>query len=187
MSKACKKLHEELSNRRKFCPSYKRGKLKKELDDNAVNNGIYIVFDKNEKTHGAKGRIVYVGINKKSGRLIERVCNHFSRQSADHLLRKKIGECFSSTGNKKKQKVSDYIEENLSFAVIEVKDTKKRKNLEKRIISTIAACNECTPSLPRASWLGLHRPGIGLWNDEGLKEKPLSEKEVDNFLKKHKK
>ena len=186
MSAACKKLHEGLSAHKRFYPSYERGKLKKELDTHKFKNGIYIVFDKNEEAHDGD-RIVYVGINKKSGRLTERLCNHFSRQSADHLLRKKIGECFSSTGNKKKQKVSDYIEKNLSFAVIEMDNEKERSEFESRIISTIASCTECEPS---NSWLGKKHPNVliaktGLCRN--VQGKPLSEKEVDNFLKKHKK
>ncbi len=86
---------------------------------------------------------------------------------------------------KEKQKeietrVSQYIQANFSFVVIEVKEKEKRLELESKIISTISLCDECRPS---SDWLGLFssREKIsksGLWLVNELYKEPLSDEDM---------
>ena len=81
------------------------------------------------------------------------------------------------------RKVSKYITNNLSFAVIEVNDKQERLNMKSSILSTIACCNDCSAS---NIWLGNHHPNqkirhAGLWNVEGLNKSPLSEEEAEKL------
>ena len=76
--------------------------------------------------------------------------------------------------------VSQYIQANFNFVVIEVEEKEKRLELESKIISTISRCKECSPS---PSWLGLFSPRekintSGLWLVNELNKEPLSDEDM---------
>ncbi len=77
--------------------------------------------------------------------------------------------------------VSAYIQENFSFAVIQVEDKEERLRLESRIISAVSLCDECGPS---ENWLGLKSPkekirNSGLWLVNELHKQPLDERDIE--------
>lgn len=78
------------------------------------------------------------------------------------------------------KRVSQYIQANFSFVVIEVEAKKKRLELESKMISTISMCDECSPS---SDWLGLCSPKekiskSGLWLVNELYKEPLSDEDM---------
>ena len=85
------------------------------------------------------------------------------------------------------KRVTEYIQENISFVAFQIDDKKKRLELESKIISTVSLCEECTPS---PNWLGLSSPKekirkSGLWLVNELCKTPLSEndlKELKNLF-----
>ncbi|RWN37529.1 hypothetical protein [Mesorhizobium sp.] len=89
---------------------------------------------------------------------------------------------FKEAQDKVEAEVSDYITKNLSFAVLEVEAGQMRLQLESSLLATIAQCKECEAS---GNWLGRNHPNrlsfgtIGLWNVQGLKGPPMTEREVE--------
>lgn len=82
------------------------------------------------------------------------------------------------------REVSEYMRANLTFAVISFAEGDRRLSLEKRLISTISQCDACGPS---RQWLGSRSPKIriresGLWLVQGLREPPLSRREIEQLL-----
>jgi len=165
-------------------------------------NGIYLLFEKNETGH-AKDRIVRVGINREDYNLPERLVQHFINPNKDKsIFRKNIGRSFLNgdvdykhyldvwnNGGKRDYsieieleiKISQYIQDNISFVVIRVENREYRSVLEKRIIATINRCEDCKPSL---EWLGNQSPDSkitksGLWQVQGLNGTLLTEKDID--------
>ena len=79
--------------------------------------------------------------------------------------------------------VTEPIQQNFSFVVLQVDDKDQRLLLESRIISTVSWCDECGPS---ADWLGLYSPKrkireSGLWLVNELWKEPLSSVEFEEF------
>ena len=77
------------------------------------------------------------------------------------------------------KKVSNYIQDNFSFAVIRVDAKEERLRLESRVISTVSLCDDCKPS---ATWFGNFSPKekirkSGLWLVNELYQEPLGEKD----------
>ena len=78
------------------------------------------------------------------------------------------------------KKVTEYIQGNLSFVVLEVKDKVKRLGLESKLISTVSLCSECRPS---SNWFGNHSTKekireSGLWLVNELYKEPISGEEL---------
>jgi hypothetical protein len=78
------------------------------------------------------------------------------------------------------EEVSQYIKNNFSFAIFEVKLKTDRLNFESKLISTISLCENCKPS---NQWLGQSSPiqkikESGLWLVQGLYKTPLN---MDEF------
>jgi len=76
--------------------------------------------------------------------------------------------------------VTKYLQDNFSFAGIEVPNKAKRLELESKIISTLSHCEECKGS---AAWLGNHSPKekireSGLWLVNELYKKPLDTQDL---------
>ena len=184
-------------------------------EENIPLNGIYVLFEKGEKAHGAD-RIVRVGTHTGENQLRSRLQQHFINENKDRsIFRKNIGRALL---NKEKdpflgqwnidlttkearqkhvalidlakldlieKKVSKCLQENFSFVVFEVKDKDKRLGLESGIISTVSLCKECQPA---KSWLGLFSPKekireSGLWLEQELYKKPLSDKDIQELKK----
>lgn len=166
----CKKLHTIIWRAVRFNAQSDLSEL--------ANNGVYIMFEKGESAYGGD-RIVRIGINERQDKLKERLTNHFKGTTRSSVFRKHIGSALSNKhGNTAtEQQISDYIKENISFAVIEVRDKKQREEMEKRLIATLAQAEDFCPS---DNWLGKYCEAKQiangkLWNVQGLKAEPLNE------------
>jgi Fe-S cluster biosynthesis and repair protein YggX len=158
-------------------------------------NGIYIIFEKGETAHKNNRIVnvgTHGGENKLISRLNEHFIIENKDRS---ILRKNIGKAILNKKDKKfleqwnwdltsrinkdkylpcldmkKQKeieteVTQYIQKNFSFVIIQEKSKDKRAKLKSEIISIVSNCMECKPS---TSWLGNLSPidkikKSGLW------------------------
>lgn len=177
-------------------------------------NGIYIVFEKDETGHGIDRIVrigTHTGMNQLRSRLKQHFVHANKDRS---IFRKNIGRCIlhrtadpylkvweldctSSEGKAKygplidsvyqqeiEHKVSEYIQQNFSFCVLEVPSKEERMYLESRIVSTVAACQECGPS---EHWLGKSSPVLkiqnsGLWQVNELYKEPLSSDDMRRLV-----
>jgi len=177
MSHICNDIHELFNAMQRFSFPFDNHQIPK--------NGIYILFEKGEKGHGAD-RIVRVGTHTGVDQMQSRLSQHFVKENKDRsIFRKNIGRTILSQNNdsflkqwewdlttrvkkdkylplldKEKQvqiekQVTAYIQEAFSFAVFEVNTKEQRLGLEAKIISTVSLCNECKPS---RDWLGNFSP-----------------------------
>lgn len=83
------------------------------------------------------------------------------------------------------KQVSKYIQENLSFVIIEIFDKSSRLFYESKLISTVSLCNDCYSS---NDWLGKYSPkdkiiNSGLWLVNELYKQPFTEDELEEFIK----
>jgi len=173
-------------------------------------NGIYILFEKGEIAHNTKRVVrigTHTGKDQLPSRLFQHFVNEnkdrsifrknigrailnkakddFIEQWELDLTTKKSRDDFKNKVDFEKQKeiekkVSEYIQNNFSFAVFEINDKAKRLELESKIISSISLCKDCKPS---KNWLGLFSPKekirkSGLWLVNELYKEPLSDKEI---------
>lgn len=170
-------------------------------------NGIYILFEKGERGHSGDRVVrvgTHTGEGQLPSRLKQHFVTPNKDRS---IFRKNIGRALLARNhdsfladweldltpraaralhgariNLKKQgriekKVSEYIQDNFSFAVIRVDDKKERLHLESKIISTVSLCDVCKPS---AHWLGNFSPKkkireSGLWLVNELYREPLGD------------
>ena len=165
-------------------------------------NGIYIIFEKGEKCNNLDRIVrigTHTSDNQLRSRLNQHFVKENKDRS---IFRKNIGRCFLNIENNSYSKVweidfttrknkdelghlfdvnfhkqfetriTKYIQDSLSFAVIEVNDKVERMNLESKIISTISLCKNCKPS---KNWLGLH----------STKSKIVDFGKSMNFMKNH--
>ncbi len=177
MSEDCKKIHELFNSAKRFYFPFNEKEI--------PQNGIYVLFEKNEKAHNAD-RIVRIGTHTGKNQLPSRLKQHFINENKDRsIFRKNIGRAllnqkkdsflqnweidlttkqnkqkYAKTINFEKQKetekqVTKHLQENLSFTVIKINDKEKRLELESQLISTISLCEECQPS---KNWLGNYSP-----------------------------
>lgn len=149
------------------------------LSDNYVpelpKNGVYIMFEHGELCNDDKDRIVRIGINEQPNRLPNRVMTHYTGTTRRSVFRKHIGTALSNKLGvpANEEQISEYIQNNISFVVVEVNDKIQREQLEKLLIGIVANCGNCTPS---ADWLGKYcdSPKVKhgkLWNVTFLDEK----------------
>jgi hypothetical protein len=153
--------------------------------DSIPLNGIYILFQKDEKAHGAN-RIVRVGTHTGKNQLRSRLWQHFVNENKDRsIFRKNIGRALLNKNkdtflkqweidltpkenkdkflkkidmNKQKQverQVTKYLQDHFTFIVFRVDDKDQRLKLESKIISTISSCTDCKAS---KDWLGNYSP-----------------------------
>lgn len=176
MSQNCHELHKLFNSMKRFHFPFSPNEIRE--------NGIYILFEKGEKAHGAD-RIVRIGTHTGINQLRSRLMQHFVNENKDRsIFRKNIGRALlNKEGNsfleqweidlttwKARQKnkdidfekqrqvekqVTKYLQDNFSFVVFPVQDKDKRLELESKIISTISLCKDCKPS---ENWLGLSSP-----------------------------
>ncbi len=157
-------------------------------------NGIYILFEKNELAHGGD-RIVRIGTHTGDNQLQSRIKQHFIKENKDRsIFRKNIGRCILNkskspfleywnkdlTARKNKEKyqllidfdiqnkiekqISEYMKESFSLVFIEVDSKLDRLRLESKSISTVCQCSQCIPS---SQWLGNYSPLTKI-RDSGL-------------------
>lgn len=152
------------------------------LSDNYVpeipKNGVYIMFENGELCDDGKDRIVRIGINEQPNRLPNRIMTHYTGTTRRSVFRKHIGTALSNKlgSPTTEEQISEYIQNNISFVVIEVKDKEQREQLEKMLVGTVASCESCKPS---DNWLGrfCDAPKIKhgkSWNVTFLDEQPLT-------------
>ena len=177
MNENCRKIHELFNRMKRFSFPFNENEI--------PENGIYILFEKNEKAHGGD-RVVRVGTHTGDSQLRSRLFQHFINENKDRsIFRKNIGRAILNkrkdpflkqweldlttkeakdkllnSVNLEKQKqiekeVTEYIQNNFSFIVFPIEDKKKRLEIESKIISTISLCDECKPS---ENWFGLFSP-----------------------------
>jgi hypothetical protein len=204
MRDKCELLHEWFSSLRSF-----RFPFDKYLEL-IPKNGIYILFENGETFKGLDRIVrvgSHTGDNQLQSRLYQHFSDENKDRS---IFRKNIGRCFLNMVNdpyldiweldlttraqrkknahlindslqkKLEKRISRYIQNNLSFAVIKVNKKKERLYLESRIISTISLCPDCRPS---PKWLGLHSPKekikrSGLWQVNELYKEPLNTDDI---------
>ena len=86
------------------------------------------------------------------------------------------------------KRISDYIHQNLSFVVFEVKTKEERLFWESRIIATLSNAGKAREIVPSEKWLGNSSPKecipeSGLWLVNELYKQGLSEEEFENLKK----
>lgn len=155
------------------------------IDKIPYRNGIYIMFEKNEKFIGMD-RIVHIGTNRSHDRFIMELQDHFIVEDADgSILRKNIGRALLNksqnpylkiwdidmhvSSNRRKygsmvdesleteieNKISDYLRENMTFTCFPGEDGEERLRLKEGII---AALNNHQSFCPSSYWLGSSSP-----------------------------
>jgi len=175
----CEELHKIFNKMKRYTA--------KTIDEIPFNNGIYIVFDENEK-YGNYDRIIRVGTSTGQDQLRSRLKQHFLNENKDRsIFRKNIGRAMlniinnslleywnldltkSNDKNKyfNKEKtdqcksiehdITDYLAENMSFVVFNVETKELRLRFEKAIISTLYNSVNFVAS---NDWLGNFVPKI---------------------------
>ena len=173
----CEEIHRLFNSMRRYNFPYN--------PENIPLNGIYILFQKNEKAHGVD-RIVRIGTHTGKDQLRSRLWQHFVNENKDRsIFRKNVGRAILGKNNDSflkyweldlttrenknkylkdidliKQKeiekqVTKYLQDNFTFIVFEVEDKDKRLELESKIISTVSSCKDCKAS---NDWLGNYSP-----------------------------
>jgi hypothetical protein len=178
-------------------------------------NGIYLLFEKGEVGHNDNRIVrigTHTGANQLRSRLRQ---HFLASNKDRSIFRKNIGRCFLNRAHdqylsvwefdmttklardthgakldieKQKEiekKISDYMQKNFFFAVIQVDDKDERLGLESKIISTISHCTECKPS---KGWLGLYSTKekikqSGLWLVNELYKEPLTKNDLTALTK----
>jgi hypothetical protein len=172
-------------------------------------NGIYIMFEKGEMAHGGDRIVrigTHRGDKQLRNRIYQHFENENKNRS---MFRKNIGRCllnkehspyrstweFDMTTRKNKElflnkidkafeselekRISQYIQENVSFCLLEVPSKDDRLRYEARLIGTVSRCKDCKPS---NNWLGQFSPDDkikknGLWQVMELNSPKLNEEE----------
>jgi len=155
------------------------------IKDIPFNNGIYFMFESNEKYLGMD-RITRVGSHQSQGRLKERLKDHFFRENKDgSIFRKNIGRSIlnnkkspyldiwnlntSTSGQKQKyanlinqqlqdkleRTTSDYLRDKFTFTCVPVENKDERMRLEEGIIASLAGEDSFRPG---SNWFGLNSP-----------------------------
>jgi hypothetical protein len=207
MSEICNEIHKIFNELKEYSFPFDQNELPK--------NGIYILFEKGEKINELKRIVrvgTHTGENQLQSRLKQHFVKENKDRS---IFRKNIGRALLNAENdsflkqweldlttrlnkekyseqvdfEKQQsvekKVTEYIQNNFSFAVFEVLGKEQRLRIESRIISTVSNCTNCKPS---KNWLGLSSPkqkikDSGLWLVNELWKQSLSEKELAELKK----
>ncbi len=179
------------------------------------SDGVYILFQLSEESHGTHRIVrvgTHTGDNQLRSRLWQHFLNENKDRS---IFRKNIGRCllnkekdpylekwewdlttraakekYRSQIDSEKQrmlekKITDYLQQNFSFVVLNVPEKEVRLDLESKMLSTLAQCDECIPS---TAWLGNFSPQIkirenGLWNVQGIDKSPLTIEELVQLTK----
>ncbi len=198
----CKELHVWARSLPRHHFPFKEGAIPK--------NGLYLLFEAGEEAHGGERIVragTHTGEGQLLSRLHQHFLTENKDRS---IFRKNIGRALlnkskdtywqlweldmtSAAARKKdghkidaakqkevEQKVTKYLREHCSFAVVAVGDKIKRLQMESKIISTLSLCEACEPS---AKWLGHKSPKekireSGLWLVNELYKTPLIEADL---------
>ena len=205
MSALCARLHEIVRNGSIFSFGDDLKAIPK--------NGIYIMFEKNEFAHGGNRIVrigTHTGEGQLPSRIFQHFENENKNRS---IFRKNIGRCIlnreqsdylpvwdlDTTSRKGKERsialvdekfetaiekrITRYVQENLTFSILEIPSKNNRLFLEARLIGTVSGCDECSPS---KSWLGNFSTKekirkSGLWQVNELHSPPISEKDLESL------
>lgn len=183
-------------------------------DSDVPLNGVYLLFEAGELAHGGKRIVrvgTHTGQNQLRSRLkqhflLEKKDRSIFRKNIGRALlmrdrdpflyeweidltradvrRAYAGKIDTAKLIQVEKKVTEYIQRNITFSVLEVTSKQDRLQLESRLISTVSLCKECQPS---NQWLGQDSPNekireSGLWNVNELYKTPLSEQEFRQFF-----
>ena len=200
-------LHELLNQATRYDHSFNPEKL--------INNGVYILFEKGEKYENMDRIVrvgTHTGENKLPARMVQHYQIETKDRS---IFRKNIGRTYLSQANDPymdvwnvsnterknrlrnlpyrdfdkeaalEERITKEINDNFTFALIEVNDKVYRLYLEMAIIATIAQGS----SKPSPTWLGNDSPvdkirDFGLWQVQGLKREPITDADLE-YIKKH--
>lgn len=176
-------------------------------------NGIYIIFENGEKYKNLDRIVrvgTHTGDKQLRSRLNQHFVKENKNRS---IFRKNIGRCIlhkdqspyltlweldiTSKAEKEKnlklldldfekkteKRISDYIQNNLSFCVFQVDTKEQRLFWESKIISTLAKSDELKPS---KNWLGNYSTKdkiktVGLWQVNELFKSSLTEQEFEKL------
>lgn len=207
MSKECEILHKIVCSMERHHFPFNESAIPKD--------GIYVLFQKSEIGHGADRIVrigTHTGNNQLPSRLRQHFLNENKDRS---IFRKNIGRALLMKGGDPfleqweidlttreardkflhkidlhRQKivestVSQYIQQNFSFSVFEVKEKNSRLDVESKLISTVSLCSDCKPS---SEWLGNYSPKnkireSGLWLVNELYKTPFTLQEVQQLEK----
>ncbi len=185
----------------------------KEYEKNIPQNGIYIIFEKGELFNGYDRIVrvgTHTGVSQLRSRLNQHFVKKNKNRS---IFRKNIGRCIlnreqspylplweldiTSRIDKEKNfklldlefekmienRISVYIQGNLSFCVFQVETKEQRLFWESKIVSTLAKSKELKPS---ENWLGNFSPKdriiiSGLWQVNELYNDILTENELNTL------
>ncbi|KRE50649.1 hypothetical protein [Paenibacillus sp. Soil724D2] len=183
-------------------------------DKEISKDGIYILFEDGEIGHGRDRIVrvgTHTGDRQLRSRLKQHFVQQNKDRS---IFRKNIGRCLLNnekdpylkiweldltTSQAKAQnvhlvkaeyqkgvelQVSQYIQSNFSFCVIDMPSKEVRLYIEGRMISTVSCCTECHSS---SKWLGLSSPvekiaQSGLWQVNELYKEPLSQLDIERLV-----
>ncbi|MFX1487030.1 MAG: hypothetical protein ACFFBS_08065 [Promethearchaeota archaeon] len=168
-------------------------------------NGIYFFFENGERCR-IDGiiyrRIVRVGTNSKQDNFRRRIRHHFRGNKNSSIFRMRLGGVLTRrkylndprleqwdtqnapTFPEIEKEVSKVLKERFTFSCITVESNKDRRNLEERLIATLAKCSQITPS---PNWLGHLSPKekvrrSGLWNSQYVdSSRILTSQEISEF------
>lgn len=170
------------------------------------HNGLYIVFERGERAHGGERIVrvgTHTGEGQLPSRLRQHFLTEnkdrsiFRKNIGRALLNKKKdpflkfweidltarlardrwqGKIDARTRAATERRVTKYMQQAFSFAVLPAPRAAERLALESKMISTLSLCEECAPSV---KWLGLYSPKekirhSGLWLVNELNKTPLS-------------
>ncbi len=185
----------------------------KDKESKIPRNGIYVIFEKGETFNDIDRIVrvgTHTGENQLRSRLNQHFVKENKNRS---IFRKNIGRCFlnrdkskylnlweldiTSKADKVKNlklldlnfekqletRISDYIQNNLSFCVFQVDTKEQRLFWESKIVSTLAKSNELKPS---KNWLGNFSTKdkikqSGLWQVNELYNEELTETEFEQL------
>jgi hypothetical protein len=175
--------------------------------DNLPKNGVYVIFENGESGHSGDRIVHIGTHKHQDGlvKRLEEIFKIENKDRS--ILRKNIGSSILNKNNdpyldiwemdltsvKNKEEhfrkvdkehqsyieklVTEYIQDNFTFAIIDEEDKDKRLRIKKWLIGEISNCSHCTKS---DYWLGNYstNPKIvqsGLWNNQGLYNTDLIE------------
>ena len=204
-------IHKLFNNKKRY--SFPFNQHRKEIP----NNGIYIIFEQGViyQNFDRIVRIgTHTGNNQLYSRLKEHFIKKNKNRS---IFRKNIGRCILNMEynsylriwnldttsaeernanskwvdidfeNQLEERISNYIQEKLSFCVFKVDSKEERLFWESKIASTLAQADDIVPS---PEWLGNYSPKAkiresGLWQVNGLEGETITEEELHKLSALH--
>lgn len=197
----CRDIHEKLNDLPRFDYPF---------DTEFIpDNGIYIIFERNEFAHGVD-RVTHIGTHNSQNGLVVRLCEIFENENKNRsILRKHIGGCILNKlddyyvniwckdttktevkndleglinleyERKIEEQVTKYIIEKFSFAVIEEDDKNTRICIKNELISEISRCEECNQSI---NWLGNYAVNNKVKNSGLWNDKGLYKERITSYI-----